>query len=178
MRQNYDANQQHDEIMLWLDANIEKVIWIVLAKRSKVVKKIWELPVEKSFHGKRWIAGFIDLAAELKDKTSIHFEVKSYIPSLGQLIRQIRFYQSVHPADRVIVVSPDTRFAATLRSQDFSFYECNIERIKKEAKEQEDKKKERARKKEEKIWQREHKKWLREKLPQSIPDFLKSGGKL
>lgn len=51
---------------------------------------------------------------------SICFEVKTSIPSLGELIRQIRMYQS-YVKDPFIVVSPEDRFAQQLSHQGIDF---------------------------------------------------------
>lgn len=48
------------------------------------------------------------------------FEVKPKINSLGELIRQVRMYQTV-TAGRWFVVSPDDRFAPMLKSQGIGF---------------------------------------------------------
>lgn len=48
--------------------------------------------------------------------TRINIEIKTKIPSLGELIRQIRMYQK-HVCGRWIVVCPDDRFKEPLASQ-------------------------------------------------------------
>jgi|GEM_PF-1678164 len=48
------------------------------------------------------------------------FEVKSQIKSLGELLRQIRFYQE-YQRGIYVVVSPDDRFAGVLRDQGIRF---------------------------------------------------------
>ncbi|MCM0082306.1 hypothetical protein L4X63_11970 [Geomonas sp. Red32] len=53
----------------------------------------------------------------------VFIEVKSKILSLGELIRQIRFYQS-HKRGSYVVVSPDDRFAEILRNQGIGFVPC------------------------------------------------------
>lgn len=53
----------------------------------------------------------------------IYIEVKSKITSLGELIRQIRFYQS-HKKGMYVVVSPDGQFAEVLKSQGIGFVAC------------------------------------------------------
>lgn len=49
--------------------------------------------------------------------TSFAFEVKPTIPSLGELIRQIRFYQIYQERWTYVVVSADTRWIEQLKSQ-------------------------------------------------------------
>ena len=54
----------------------------------------------------------------------VAFEVKTTIPSLGDLIRQIRYYQGFLPSlHGFVVVSPDTRLRAQIESQRIGFYE-------------------------------------------------------
>jgi hypothetical protein len=107
-----------------------------------IQEKIWEKPIlDRSF-----TIGFIDLAItigltywELRLtepynwnrrswhwykttwKESFYFEVKPSIPSLGELIRQIRMYQSYAQEAIFVVVSPDDRFKETLAHQGIAF---------------------------------------------------------
>lgn len=55
-----------------------------------------------------------------RNTEKIVFEVKSTIPSLGELIRQVRMYQEFMEATYV-VVCPDDRFAAAIASQGIQF---------------------------------------------------------
>jgi len=55
--------------------------------------------------------------------SSILFEVKTKIPSIGELIRQIRMYQE-HKNGTYVVVSPDDRFEQILNEQEIWFYKC------------------------------------------------------
>jgi len=41
------GTQKHDEIMLWLDANIEAVIESITGNKAEVENKIWEYPISK-----------------------------------------------------------------------------------------------------------------------------------
>lgn len=52
---------------------------------------------------------------------AVAFEIKTNIPSLGELIRQIRMYQTYLSA-KFVVVSPDDRFADPIESQGIGFY--------------------------------------------------------
>jgi hypothetical protein len=52
------------------------------------------------------------------------FEVKPKIPSLGELLRQLRTYQTHQGADDWVVVSPDVRWKGAIESQGFTFWEC------------------------------------------------------
>ena len=108
----------------------------------------WERPITS---GGKFIVGYCDLFATLTAKqpclwgeceparwgfepesattTSIGFEVKTEIRSLGEVVRQIRTYQE-HCRDwHWFIVYPDDRFAEPLRSQGIHFlnYEPTVE---------------------------------------------------
>ena len=55
---------------------------------------------------------------------NIAIEIKTAIPSLGELVRQIRMYQTYLKV-KFIIVCPDDRFAEPLRSQGIHFYKYN-----------------------------------------------------
>lgn len=57
------------------------------------------------------------------EERSVCFEVKTSIPSVGELIRQINFYRNFKWGIYV-VVSPDDRFASILESQNIRFIKC------------------------------------------------------
>jgi hypothetical protein len=52
------------------------------------------------------------------------FEVKPAIPSLGEVIRQIRMYEQYEMGAEFYVVSPDARFKAALEAQKIGFLLC------------------------------------------------------
>jgi hypothetical protein len=99
----------------------------------KIKTKTWEYAITKGgpYHGtEKSVIGFVDLRVEFEYSHRyadwwyrhypISFEAKTYIKSCGELIRQIRLYQTyVH--DHFVVVSPDLRFAEQLQSQGISF---------------------------------------------------------
>jgi hypothetical protein len=70
-----------------------------------------------------------EITFELGSEHVLYFEAKPNIPSMGELLRQIRTYQTYapkeyrHPA-RFVVVSPDTRFRKAIESQGIEFWEC------------------------------------------------------
>jgi hypothetical protein len=125
---------KHDEIMLWLNGNIKNVIGQVTGKHPKIMEKIWEYPLS-SGRDNQYVIGFIDMLVRFdecitKDTTApgewICFEVKTSIPSLGELIRQVNFYQKYLRSNPLfVIVSPDNRFATALRSQGIEFYHYN-----------------------------------------------------
>lgn len=109
----------------------------------KVGKPIWEYPIMD----KKYCIGFIDLVVAYETtcvwrentRTYLHtednfvyhvgttehnlyFEIKSSIPSLGELVRQIRLYQQ-YAQGTFIVVCPDARFEKPLASQGIKFVE-------------------------------------------------------
>jgi hypothetical protein len=106
-----------------------------------VRKKTWESPIVTP---SKFTVGFVDMEViveyevldyswsnqprELpswklwRQSATILFEVKSSIPSVGEVIRQIRLYQE-YKDGIYVVVSPDTRFASILRGQGIHFIE-------------------------------------------------------
>jgi len=67
-------------------------------------------------------AGYLIADVEVFREVNIYVEVKPKITSIGELIRQVRFYQTALPGDSVFaVVSPDDRFADILTEQGFTF---------------------------------------------------------
>lgn len=54
----------------------------------------------------------------------LYFEIKPVIPSVGELIRQLRMYQSYIDQGSWYVVSPDTRFRTMIEGQNFGFIEA------------------------------------------------------
>jgi hypothetical protein len=178
---------KHDEIMLWLDANIIQVMapkvsrhtwskdsiagWRTRADQAMAndkdwtglgpipdypdltITKRWEYPITTG-QGNKFIVGFIDMLATIPEprlsvsditkrsrdgiwyrdsaislpkwevyspSISACFEVKSSIPSLGEVIRQIRMYQQYLENVMFYVVSPDDHFADAIRAQNIGF---------------------------------------------------------
>jgi hypothetical protein len=108
-----------------------------------VVRKIWEFPVFKqmgcndtykarapqqfqildgvtTFSNEK--VGHVDMLVQVGGDEFIAFEVKSFIPSLGDVIRQVRHYQAHLPITYVIV-SPDVRFRSQIEAQGVRFLE-------------------------------------------------------
>jgi hypothetical protein len=90
VKRDYDANAKHDEIVMWLDANVQDVLVAVYEGIGEyyVKKKIWEYPLEQ--RGK--IRGYLDLWVHNNADLVFMFEVKSYMPSIGALLRQLQYY--------------------------------------------------------------------------------------
>ena len=109
--------------------------------------RVWEHTVISRSYSSKYVVGFIDLlargilytlgiAGELPcwervrfDDYKICFEIKSAIPSLGELIRQIRMYQEYEDG-QYVVVCPDDRFAESLKAQGIGFLKYEPDRYK------------------------------------------------
>lgn len=105
------------------------------------VKQIWECPIlDRSY-----TIGFCDMkvivtreiengtididysgvkVSDRKETADKWMEIKPSIPSVGELIRQLRMYQTYTSGDKWFVVSPDTRFRSQIESQGFGFIEA------------------------------------------------------
>jgi hypothetical protein len=105
----------------------------------KIHSRKWEYAVME----RNYIVGFVDFWVEIGDAsvrlqgaesagafapewvvafkpTNLLFEVKTEIPSFGELMRQINFYRAYEQGP-FFVVSPDDRFKSTLASQGIGF---------------------------------------------------------
>jgi hypothetical protein len=127
------VNSKHDEIQLWVYDNLPRVLSAFSTAGNQVwvqTKKL-EFPllqVEKNFTN---IVGFIDLVAtgyvthnnEVIKSYSAALEIKTVIPCIGDLVRQINFYRRHQTTSFVwLVVSPDDRFRKILLEQDIYFF--------------------------------------------------------
>lgn len=134
---------EHDALMVWLDGMLHNPRFLRDLTQTpqddatpapELVECTWEYAVGDS----RWTAGFIDIYAQVdaphapppEDGTrywstvySYAFEVKTTIPSLGELIRQVRFYEAKKPSPLPVfyVVSPEHHWATSLRGQGIGF---------------------------------------------------------
>jgi hypothetical protein len=64
---------------------------------------------------------------EVSGRTAQHLiEVKPKITSLGEVIRQIRLYETHCPSGRFYVCSPDARFESALKSQRIGFIKAEV----------------------------------------------------
>jgi len=112
---------------MWVDRYAAEITTVLLGLDTvpKVQTK-WEHVIHTNNNGA--IMGFVDLAITAKTSprnTSLLIEAKAEIPSLGELIRQIRMYQDGRSGlygDHVwVVISPDDRFASKLEEQYIRF---------------------------------------------------------
>ena len=134
------TSPKHDAIMLWLHENIGDVLGELASRRypaaDGTVESVivdWEVPVQVGRND--FTVGFIDMvargSARLKEPedNQTHYgiqaviEVKTSIPSVGELLRQInhirtnaRYYEPVY-----VVVCPDARFKEIIESQGYYF---------------------------------------------------------
>jgi hypothetical protein len=110
-----------------------------------IVKKIWEAPVTGT---RDFMIGFFDmkvvytfplLGLRGRDMMNLNwyvarewnkeiaFEVKTTIPSLGELFRQLSMYR-LHFDGKIVVVSHDDRHATTILDQGYGFIRPNMNR--------------------------------------------------
>ncbi|HYG01658.1 MAG TPA: hypothetical protein VD927_04390 [Chryseosolibacter sp.] len=112
---------KHDEVQIWVYKNFARVVREVFPllqfDDSKLDIKL-EFPVTDHGYYRNFIVGFADLYCQ---QLSIGIEVKTELPVIGDLIRQIQFYRKYLPGTWIIV-SPDDRHAGILREQDIWFY--------------------------------------------------------
>jgi hypothetical protein len=138
----------HDAIMIWLQGELPRIFGERLGQTVGTLKAEWEHPVN-SKDGE--IVGFIDLLAQgtilrrgcklctEQKECKMHqlltpqgtivwaFEVKTRISSVGELVRQIRFYEHhtsnpyFNQMQLISVVSPDVRHRDILVGQEIDF---------------------------------------------------------
>ena len=137
-------NSKHDIIQNWTCENIQKILSETIMKDNpnpfKVLGAKWEHQIMHINGNYRMIVGFIDLFVGIKGKfyfknskeyvectKDILIEVKTQIPSCGELIRQMRAYQSYENFERrhlteYLIIANDDRHEKTLNEQGFWFY--------------------------------------------------------
>lgn len=110
---------KHDEIQLWVYNNFRQVLkelWPTTAPFDKSASL--NLKLEYPVSDNRYVIGFIDIYWP----HAVAVEVKTEIPVIGDLIRQIQFYRNYMGGPCWIVVSPDDRAASILKEQGIYFY--------------------------------------------------------
>jgi hypothetical protein len=110
--------------------------------RFKQQQLLWEKPIMSRSYTVGFVDLFVDLVIERIElgwqddhwqwyPSSFHalfcFEVKTRIPSLGELVRQVRLYQTYLQNTKFIVVSPDDRFQSALEAQGIGFVLARLE---------------------------------------------------
>jgi hypothetical protein len=134
---------KHDIIQKWVCDNVDKIISeTVMAKNPHpytITETKWEHPVIYENGNYKMLVGYIDVMVHIKgdffykdtdtyesSERFVFIEVKTEIPVLGELIRQMRAYQSYNnKRTSYMVISPDDRHIETLRQQGFWFYKYN-----------------------------------------------------
>lgn len=126
----------HDKLLIWLDENITNVVESITTKKITIQSTEWEMPVVQSsnannLNSPKFIVGFIDyvvnLSFECPDTGAygmgrIFFEAKTKIPSLGELLRQLKFYSTYAKFNtRIAVLSTDSTFKKQIEANGFSF---------------------------------------------------------
>lgn len=133
-------SSEHDKIQIWLYRNAHKVIdelFVNGTETFEIQQNEWELKLIEHTHyytsSKKQIVGFVDLYVSYLKPTDnpeqrfpcVYFEVKASIPSLGQLLRQLKFYQEYIDGGnraKIVVVCPDDQYKQILEEQGFYFY--------------------------------------------------------
>jgi hypothetical protein len=107
----------HDEIQIWVYRNLEliakKAFPHIEVDRSRRPDITLEHAVVDTSNNRNFIVGFIDVYCT---EFAIGIEVKTEIPQVGELIRQIQFYKKYLNVNWV-VVSPDDRNSGILSEQ-------------------------------------------------------------
>lgn len=131
---------EHDEMIKWIEKNIEDILLLVLKLKSRPTRVIttWE-PVVLREPERGQLLGYIDLIATVPDGearyelerlhgvSQIVFEAKTELETLGVLFRQLRMYREGYiRSERVrkmpfVVVCPDDSEAEIIREQGFNF---------------------------------------------------------
>ncbi len=133
-------DSKHDIIQKWVQKNINEIVSETIMKNNPhpftIVNVQWEYPVNHINGNFKMLVGYVDIVAKIKGKiyfsdskeyenvdTYAFIEIKTQIPVLGELIRQMRAYQNYNDKrTSYIIVSPDDRHIETLLSQGFYFY--------------------------------------------------------
>lgn len=128
---NQNESKKHDKIQLWCYDNAKKII-LSISKKGITDNEIKDISVQieepiittTNYNGNKNIIGYLDLKLffRIDEKYfEIIVEVKPYIYSLGDLIRQIKTYRT-YQKGIYVVASPDDRFKDVLKTQGISFF--------------------------------------------------------
>jgi hypothetical protein len=137
----------HDQMIKWIEANVEDILMQIfsLPARPKRVKTKWEPLVQMA--QTKWntgqFIGFIDFMATPYDEikydgmqiSTIVFEAKTSIDSLGELFRQTNMYKAGYIAGAAVagmpfvIVSPDDANAEIIREQKLLFLKYEPNRV-------------------------------------------------
>jgi hypothetical protein len=110
----------HDEIQIWVYRNFKTILKTVFPSleidESALLDLKLEYPVTSD--NRNFIVGFVDVYSR---RLGIGIEVKTEMPTVGDLIRQIQFYRK-YVSGAWIVVSPDDKNSDILREQGINFF--------------------------------------------------------
>ena len=113
---------KHDEIQIWVYRNfpsiLKQVLPLVQVDDAVPLDLRLEYPIADQTYNRNYIVGFVDVYCR---RLSVGVEVKTEIPRVGDLIRQIQFYKR-YSTMSWIVVSPDDENAEILKEQGIYFY--------------------------------------------------------
>lgn len=127
----------HDKIQNWTYKNVKTIIDELFSKGEwtyQILSNEWEYEVFAYSYKSKSIVGFVDIAVKLEKDTDkkewdderprIFFEIKTKIPSAGELLRQLKVYKThlTYKKQAFVVVSPDDKFSELLKEQGFFFY--------------------------------------------------------
>lgn len=118
------TEQQHDDLVCWAQNHAEHLIFLATGwkklPKDVALKCTWEQCVGNPLS--RQALGYIDLrivisGPNLSVPLGLCVEAKTYITSVGELLRQLRYYHQYLSKDLLLVVSPDTCAASVLANQ-------------------------------------------------------------
>jgi hypothetical protein len=109
----------HDEIQLWAYKNFCFIVKRILPQYNECDITSHDLKLEFAVTDRQFVVGFIDIYCNI---LKIAIEVKTEIPSVGELLRQIHFYKEYMKWNIWIVVSPDERAASIMMEQGINFF--------------------------------------------------------
>lgn len=123
-------NPKHDLIQTWVYDNIDEVFKNAFPTRQlKVEEKIWEFQIISNNYNSKYLIGAIDLKFNCRDMhgfpLSVYVEIKTSIPVLGELFRQLNAYKEFILDARTspfIVVAPDNTHERIIKEQGYYFY--------------------------------------------------------
>jgi hypothetical protein len=115
---DYDRKlPSHDEMQIWVYKNFNALVKKCFPDFD--VHDKLQVELEHAISDGKFVIGFIDAFCT---QLSIGVEIKTTMPTLGELIRQIHFYSKYKSISKWIVVSPDDRYASLLRDNGITFY--------------------------------------------------------
>lgn len=121
-------NPKHDDIIKWVDDNIEDILMELfsLSKRPTKVDSKWEAWIRTKEEDGQLI-GAIDYRVDSPQTGCVLFEAKTKIDTLGDLFRQLNMYRIGYYAGdgvwrmKFVVVCPDDTEAERIQQQGFLF---------------------------------------------------------